>query len=191
MHKNSVYYTSCHYICKQQWKKLQLHILVVNEIHSSQYSGMLGNHHCLIQSGHHLLIKLPNGTFRSMTLEADSWVYQLTRNWAQVFLVRMISLGKYGRFETNSLIGQRYGLQYEITDQLVVMLRPKTIQEIGPTICYPIKNNRRWMVTQDLPMRRTKWFTMTDLYNYWQSLILKRWRSQACMPRFASCKSFL
>jgi len=50
-----------------------------------------------------------------VTIEADS----------------MISLGKYGRFETNSLIGQRYGLQYEITDQLAVMLRPKTIQEIG------------------------------------------------------------
>jgi hypothetical protein len=44
---------------------------------------------------------------------------------------RTVSLGKAGTFHANELIGDPYGLAYEIVNQKLNKLPPKTIQELG------------------------------------------------------------
>lgn len=47
---------------------------------------------------------------------------------------RTVSLGKAGSFYANELIGDPYGLAYEIVNQKLHKLPPKTIQELG--VCH-------------------------------------------------------
>ena len=44
---------------------------------------------------------------------------------------RTVSLGKAGSFHANELIGEPYGLAYEIVNQKLNKLPPRTIQELG------------------------------------------------------------
>ena len=43
----------------------------------------------------------------------------------------MVNLGKAGIFPTDELIGQPYGLTYEISDKKLHVLPPRTLEEIG------------------------------------------------------------
>ncbi|KAH7930926.1 Gcd10p-domain-containing protein [Leucogyrophana mollusca] len=70
-----------------------------------------------IQSGHTVLLRLPNGEIRSVKVDQDS----------------TISLGRVGSFPANELIGQPYGLTYEITGKTLRLLPPRTLQEIEDT----------------------------------------------------------
>ncbi|TDL28112.1 Gcd10p-domain-containing protein [Rickenella mellea] len=71
----------------------------------------------LIQAGHIVLIRLPSGEIKNVSLTKDS----------------NISLGKFGSFDSNALIGQPYGLSYEIIGKNLKVLPPKTIQELEDT----------------------------------------------------------
>lgn len=44
---------------------------------------------------------------------------------------RSITLGKAGSFFANELVGEPYGLTYEIVDKKLTRIPPKTIQEVG------------------------------------------------------------
>jgi Gcd10p family len=44
---------------------------------------------------------------------------------------RTVNIGKFGAFHANELIGQPFGLNYEIVSKKLKLLPPKTWQEIG------------------------------------------------------------
>ncbi|KAI0368838.1 Gcd10p-domain-containing protein [Pilatotrama ljubarskyi] len=70
-----------------------------------------------IQIGHTLLIKIPSGDIRSIKLEKDATV----------------NLGKFGSFYANELVGQPFGLTYEIVDKRLKVLPPRPLQEVEDT----------------------------------------------------------
>ncbi|KAI8990630.1 Gcd10p-domain-containing protein [Trametes punicea] len=70
-----------------------------------------------IQVGHTVLVKLPSGDIRSIKLEKDATV----------------NLGKFGSFNSNELVGQPFGLAYEIVDKKLKVLPPRPMQEVEDT----------------------------------------------------------
>ncbi|EPS96685.1 hypothetical protein FOMPIDRAFT_1032304 [Fomitopsis schrenkii] len=70
-----------------------------------------------IQLGNTLLLKLPSGDIKTWKLEKDS-----TAN-----------LGKFGSFYANELVGQPFGLTYEIADKKLKAVPPRTLQEVEDT----------------------------------------------------------
>ncbi|KAI0828876.1 Gcd10p-domain-containing protein [Trametes gibbosa] len=70
-----------------------------------------------IQAGHTLLIKIPSGDIRSIKLEQDATV----------------SLGKFGSFHANELLGQPFGLTYEIVDKRLNALPSRPMQDVEDT----------------------------------------------------------
>ncbi|TFY56088.1 hypothetical protein EVJ58_g7850 [Rhodofomes roseus] len=73
--------------------------------------------HETIQVGNTLLLKLPSGDIKTWKLEKDS-----TAN-----------LGKFGSFYANELVGQPFGLTYEIVDKKLKAVSPRTLQEVEDT----------------------------------------------------------
>ncbi|KAF9785778.1 Gcd10p-domain-containing protein [Thelephora terrestris] len=71
----------------------------------------------IITFGQTVLFRLPRGDTRSLVLKPNSTV----------------SLGKAGSFHASELIGDPYGLAYEIVNQKLHKLPPKTIQELEIT----------------------------------------------------------
>ncbi|KAI0785350.1 Gcd10p-domain-containing protein [Irpex lacteus] len=71
----------------------------------------------VIEAGHTVLLKLPNGETRTHKLEKNGTV----------------SLGKYGSFKVNDLVGQPYGLSYDIVDRGLKVVPPRTIVEVEDT----------------------------------------------------------
>lgn len=70
-----------------------------------------------IQQGHTVLFKLLNGEIRGIKVEKDS----------------ILSLGRVGSFFANELIGQTYGMAYEIFDKKLKRLPPRAMQDIEET----------------------------------------------------------
>ncbi|KAH9897769.1 Gcd10p-domain-containing protein [Cubamyces lactineus] len=70
-----------------------------------------------IQPGHTLLIRIPSGDIRSIKLEKDATV----------------NLGKFGSFYANELVGQPFGLTYEIINKKLKVLPPRPMQEVEDT----------------------------------------------------------
>ncbi|KZT08696.1 Gcd10p-domain-containing protein [Laetiporus sulphureus 93-53] len=70
-----------------------------------------------IQAGCTLLLRLPSGDVKTWKLEKDS-----TAN-----------LGKFGSFYANELIGQPFGLTYDIIDKRLKAVPPSTLQEVEDT----------------------------------------------------------
>ncbi|OCH89722.1 Gcd10p-domain-containing protein [Obba rivulosa] len=70
-----------------------------------------------IQVGSSLLIKVPNGDVRPMKVEQNG----------------TINLGKFGAFYASELVGQPYGLTYEIVDKRLKVVPPRSIQEVEET----------------------------------------------------------
>ena len=52
-------------------------------------------------------------------------------------LYRNVVIGKFGSFFANELIGQPYGLTYEIVDKKLEYLPPRTLDEVGTCIQSP------------------------------------------------------
>ncbi|GJE89581.1 Gcd10p-domain-containing protein [Phanerochaete sordida] len=70
-----------------------------------------------IEAGHTLLLKMPTGDVRPHKIEKDTTV----------------NLGKFGSFHANHLIGQPYGLTYDIVDKSLKVVPPRPIQEVEDT----------------------------------------------------------
>ncbi|PCH34318.1 Gcd10p-domain-containing protein [Wolfiporia cocos MD-104 SS10] len=70
-----------------------------------------------IQVGNTLLLRLPSGDIKTWKLEENATA----------------SLGKFGSFHANELIGQPYGLTYEIVDKKLKVVPPRTLQEVEDT----------------------------------------------------------
>lgn len=88
-----------------------------------------------IKAGDNVLIRLPSGEVRAIKIDPKGQVLQL-------FIVLRISrdcrgekslnLGKFGIFRPKSLIGQPYGLSYEIqADRTLKVLPPRRLEELG------------------------------------------------------------
>ncbi|KAJ3549898.1 hypothetical protein NM688_g5131 [Phlebia brevispora] len=73
-----------------------------------------------IEIGHTILLRLPSGEIRTLKLEKKR-------------CFRNINLGKFGTFSSNELVGQPYGLSYDIVDKKLKLAPPKTIQEVEDT----------------------------------------------------------
>ncbi|KAL0951615.1 hypothetical protein HGRIS_008296 [Hohenbuehelia grisea] len=70
-----------------------------------------------ISSGDTVLLRLPNGDVKSVKITKDSTV----------------SLGKFGTFLANELIGQTFGVSYEISDKTLTVIPPRTLEEVEET----------------------------------------------------------
>ncbi|KAI1793101.1 Gcd10p-domain-containing protein [Ganoderma leucocontextum] len=70
-----------------------------------------------IQLGHTVLLKIPSGDIRTIKLEGNA----------------SINLGKFGSFPTSELVGQPFGLTYEIVDKKLKVLPPRPMQEVDGT----------------------------------------------------------
>ncbi|KAF8167364.1 Gcd10p family-domain-containing protein [Crassisporium funariophilum] len=70
-----------------------------------------------IQSGDQVLLRLPKGDVKCVKID---------RNMTVV-------VGKSGSFFANELIGQPYGLTYEVADKKLIYLPPRTLQEVEDT----------------------------------------------------------
>ncbi|KAG1754945.1 Gcd10p-domain-containing protein [Suillus paluster] len=70
-----------------------------------------------IQSGHTVLLRLPNGETKGFKVEKDG----------------SVSIGRVGSFRANELIGHPYGLTYEIHGKELTVQPPRTLQEVEET----------------------------------------------------------
>ncbi|CAL1694467.1 unnamed protein product [Somion occarium] len=70
-----------------------------------------------IQSGDTILLRIPSGDVRTLKLEKGG----------------TINLGKFGSFYSNELIGQPFGLTYDISDKKLEVIPPRTFQEVEET----------------------------------------------------------
>ncbi|EIM92889.1 Gcd10p-domain-containing protein [Stereum hirsutum FP-91666 SS1] len=70
-----------------------------------------------VKSGNTVLLKLPTGDVKSVKIDKDS----------------SVSLGKFGSFHANELIGQPYGLTHEIVNKQLKIVPPKSIVDIEDT----------------------------------------------------------
>ncbi|KAF7792269.1 hypothetical protein EIP86_003305 [Pleurotus ostreatoroseus] len=70
-----------------------------------------------IEIGHTILLRLPSGEIRTLKLEKNA----------------NINLGKFGSFNSGELVGQPYGLNYDIVDKKLKLAPPRVIQEVEDT----------------------------------------------------------
>ncbi|KAF8578320.1 Gcd10p-domain-containing protein [Ramaria rubella] len=71
----------------------------------------------LIRSGDTVLLRLPNAEIRSVQLQSNTTA----------------SLGKYGSFKANALLGQPYGFTYEIVNKELKIVAAKPIEDVEDT----------------------------------------------------------
>lgn len=80
-------------------------------------SGLDSNH--LIKEGSTILVRLPSNEVRSLRIESP--IGEKTMN-----------LGKFGSFRQRELVGQPYGLTYEVqADKSLLVVPPKRLEELG------------------------------------------------------------
>jgi len=65
----------------------------------------------IIQPHNHFIVLLPSENFKVLDLKPNSYVPSLSFH---VLTIRSISLGKFGSFLTNELIGKPFGPSWEI-----------------------------------------------------------------------------
>ncbi|KAJ8084520.1 tRNA (adenine(58)-N(1))-methyltransferase non-catalytic subunit trm6 [Marasmius tenuissimus] len=70
-----------------------------------------------IQPGDYVLIRQPNGDVRSVKIERDS----------------TLQVGRAGSFHANELMGQPYGLTYDIVEKKLKVIPPRTLEEVEDT----------------------------------------------------------
>jgi len=85
-----------------------------------------------IQSGDLVLLRLPKGDIKSVKVDKNTCAHS-TLHFRQrdEFEPRTVTIGKFGSFYANELIGQPYGLTYEIAEKKLKYLPPQTLEEIG------------------------------------------------------------
>ena len=88
-----------------------------------------------IKAGDNVLIRLPNGEVRAIKIDPKGYVLQLfvvLRTSHDCRGEKSLNLGKFGIFRPKSLIGQPYGLSYEIqADRTLKVLPPRRLEELG------------------------------------------------------------
>lgn len=85
-----------------------------------------------IQIGNTILLKLPSGDIKTLKLEKDSCDLRLPHSFAHAQRMNStVNLGKFGLFYSNELVGQPYGLTYDIVDKKLKVIPPRTLQEVG------------------------------------------------------------
>jgi hypothetical protein len=73
----------------------------------------------LIQPGNHILLRLPTNEVRTIRIESPPGD-------------KTVNLGKFGSFRQQCLIGQPFGLTYEIqADKTLVTVLPRRLEELG------------------------------------------------------------
>ena len=85
----------------------------------------------VIDAGDSVLVKLPNNEVRSVKINKNSWVPHFANRALKLTSLRTVPLGRFGSFHANELIGQPYGLTYEIVEKKLQVIRPRSIQEVG------------------------------------------------------------
>ncbi|KAH8120055.1 Gcd10p-domain-containing protein [Phellopilus nigrolimitatus] len=84
---------------------------------ASQETHGAGPSRLCIQEGHSVFFKLPSGDVKSLKLARNA----------------TISFGKFGAFNSDALLGQPYGLAYEIVDKSLKILAAKSMDELEDT----------------------------------------------------------
>jgi hypothetical protein len=87
-----------------------------------------------IKAGDSVMLKVPNGETRNVTLSAGRYKPIVScdgTRFTTSFMSSTISLGRYGNFFADQLIGQLYGKRFEIHDKLLIELSPLTVEDIG------------------------------------------------------------
>ncbi|KLO15041.1 Gcd10p-domain-containing protein [Schizopora paradoxa] len=87
------------------------------EANNGEASGSSSKGQSRIQDGHNVLFRLPSGELKSMKITGNA----------------TISFGKYGSFNSSELVGQPYGLTYEVVDKKLKALPPKAMDELEET----------------------------------------------------------
>lgn len=88
----------------------------------------------IIEAGDNVLIKLPNNEVRSVKVNKNSWVPHFANGALKLTSLRTIPVGRFGSFHANELVGQPYGLTYEIVEKKLKAIPPRSIQEVGMTV---------------------------------------------------------
>jgi tRNA (adenine-N(1)-)-methyltransferase non-catalytic subunit len=88
----------------------------------------------LIHAGDTILLRLPTGDIKSSKLEANSCVALPHPSQDNLTLDRTINLGKFGSFLSDALVGQPYGLTYEIVNKTIGVIPPPAVEELGKRI---------------------------------------------------------
>jgi tRNA (adenine-N(1)-)-methyltransferase non-catalytic subunit len=88
----------------------------------------------IIEAGDSVLIKLPNNEVRSVKVNKNSWVPHFANGALKLTSLRTIPVGRIGSFHANELLGQPYGLTYEIVEKKLKAIPPRSIQEVGMTV---------------------------------------------------------
>lgn len=102
--------------------------IMPSESHSSKVKTS-----AIIEAGDSVLIRLPNAEVRSVKINKNSWVLQFSNQALTLTSLRTIPLGRFGSFHANELIGQPYGLTYELVEKKLKAIPPRSIQEVGMT----------------------------------------------------------
>lgn len=85
-----------------------------------------------IQPGDLVLFKLPSGDLKGLKVDKDTYVQKsLYSLYSQVVSSSTLNLGKVGSIHSDELIGQPYGLTYEIENKKLHVLPPHTLEEVG------------------------------------------------------------
>ena len=87
-------------------------------------------------------------------------VLELFPSQDNLTLNRTINLGKFGSFVADALLGQPYGLTYEIANKTINVIPPPAVEELGKRIFFLLRS-RSIMWTQRIPMRQMN-SSMTD-----------------------------
>ena len=87
----------------------------------------------IIEAGDSVLIRLPNAEVRSVKINKNSWVLHFANQALKLTSLRTIPLGRFGSFHANELVGQPYGLTYELVEKKLKVIPPRSIQEVGMT----------------------------------------------------------
>jgi tRNA (adenine-N(1)-)-methyltransferase non-catalytic subunit len=73
----------------------------------------------LIQPGNHILLRLPTNEVRTICIDSPPGD-------------KTVNLGKFGSFRQQCLIGQPFGLTYEVqADKTLVIVPPRRLEELG------------------------------------------------------------
>ena len=116
-----------------------------------------------IQSGDLVLLRLPKGDFKSVKVEKNTCVWRSKIYSVRSKLYRNVVVGKFGSFLANELIGQPYGLTYEIVDKKLKYLPPRSLDEVG------------------------RWLSSPPFYCSWRDCYRGHWRHQRTHQRWGIC----
>ena len=88
----------------------------------------------LIRPGSQLLIRLPTKEVRNIRIDPSPGD-------------KSVNLGKFGSFKQKYLVGQPYGLNYELqSDKTLVALPPRRLEELGEPPLFSFFANARYFV---------------------------------------------